>query len=294
MAMQLSTEKFKVNDYQFSQKDKEWLEKSICEYTALIGTSEDLEASFAAKEKDWLAAMKLGRQSARDRFKAGKILVAIQAKITDELGYPFWPWLKATGVPEKTAQRAIELTKFYKSEDRLGDKTITECYVEMKAAKTKTKAKDVKNDKVDHANTEENDDGKLGNDTDTVSLPLPNLTKNEPKASHNGDKCEDDQHVLGQEEKGETDKSCDQVSLLVGLDEIEVLLHACLKSMSGDLSLFPAPEEVVKKIDACLDLFDQLKVQVPTHCALTGLTELAAATGSRANTGPRYADRGMN
>lgn len=264
MSTNPTTAKPKTKDYQFTPKDKEWLDSKLQNYSSMIGKSIDAEGDFAAKEKEWLAAMKLGRQSARDRFKAGKILIAIQAKITDELGYPFWPWLKSMGVPQKTAERAIELTKFYKTEERLGDNTITECYAEMKAAKAKAKAEEAEDHDDDPGSTEDNGDGKLGKDTDTVSLPLSNFTDAEEKKLHNGDDGHDDEDDLGDEEEDETDEKYDQVSLLLDIDEIEDLLRERLKSMSGNLGAFPDPEKIVKKIDACVDLFDQLKRQVPT------------------------------
>lgn len=250
--------KSKPKDYQLAPKDKAWLDTKLRDYNAVVGKSIDAETHFAAREKEWLAALKVGRQSARDRFKAGKILMAIQKKVTDEIGYPFWPWLRSMGVPEKTAERAIELTKFYQTEDRLADKTISECYAEMKAAKAKAKAKDVEDDNDDHANAEDIGDGSLGKDTDTVSLPLSRLTRG--KKHDHGQELEDDPN---NESEVEQEDIYDQEACLLDLNEIEDLLRDHLKLMGGSLGPFPHPEKVVTQIEKCAALLDELKSKVP-------------------------------
>ena len=246
--------------FSFGPKDELWLNRKLQEYNQLIGKSVDAESIFVGKEKEWLAAMKIGRQSARDRFRAGTKLMEMQEKITDEIGYPFWPWLKAMGIPDKTAQRAIELTKFYKVERSLGDKTITECYAEIKAAKAKAKAKndddnseveDEQDDKQDTIEGEEENDiaGKLGKVSDNVSKTSPILPMHND--SNHGDGLDDDEELFGQEE------------LKWNLDDIEEQLQGSINSLSGDLGPFPDPEKVVEQIDHCIELCEQLKVKVP-------------------------------
>jgi hypothetical protein len=243
-------------DYQLRPKDQARTDRKLQEYTALMGKSIDAETIFVAKEKDWLAALKIGRQSARDRFRAGKTLMELQQMITDEIGYPFWPWLRTMGVPEKTAQRAIELATFYKTEEKLGDKTITACYAEMKAAKAKAKVKDEQDKGEEDKNNEEGKNGEIGKDTDTVSdsLPIPPSpaeTEPEEEADETEDWDEEEDEKYGQE------------SLAFDLDGIEEVLTESLKSMSGDLGSFTEPETIVHQIDKCIDLLDQLTLKVP-------------------------------
>ena len=160
--------------FSFPPKDEAWLNRKLQEYTALMGKSVDAEAAFVEKEKEWLAAMRIGRQSARDRFRAGMILLEMQKKMKEEIGFPFWRYLTAMEIPHKTAQRAIELAKFYKTGDSLGDNTITECYAEIKAAKAKSR---VKHDEVDE--DQHDDVGKIGREADTVSNEAPISTTEE-------------------------------------------------------------------------------------------------------------------
>ena len=111
------------DEYTIPAKQKDRFEKKLIAYKTFMDKSVDDEATFSARYKEVLS---LGRRSAKDRFRAGQILIELEREIKG-LGYPFWPWLAAQfdeRIPERTARRAMDIANHFETIGELGGRTI--------------------------------------------------------------------------------------------------------------------------------------------------------------------------
>ena len=255
------------DDYVIPPKQKERLEKKLLDFKTLMDKSVDDEATFHARYKEILS---LGRQSAKDRLRAGQILIDLEKEIKN-LGYPFWPWLAAQfdeRIPERTARRAMDIAWHFETVAELGDRTITEALKEAQEAKAKKAEANAQAKHLDDGEDEDSgtgDDVKVGKEPDTVSdsLPISSNPESEDGTAEEDDETADGQLEDDDAEDDDEERAFGQSALQWELDTVRGQIEAILERMAGDLGDFEKPNEIVKEIDYSIDLLNQLKSKVP-------------------------------
>lgn len=262
--MRQATKKIASDEYAIPPKQYQRIQKKLNDCKKHLDASVDDEATFSARYKE---VMGLGRQSAKDRWRAGQILIDLEREIK-AIGYPFWPWLSTQcdgGIPERTARRAMEIARHFGNVAHLGDRTITEALREAQEAKAKIKAQQQAEHQIEHEGEayddakSESDDAaeevKLGKESDSVSDGLPSLPAS--KLATIGEESQTE------EEPNEDVDLYSQADLRWDLMELEDLIETILNKMAGDLGVFELPSEAVQQIDHSIELLYKLKTQLP-------------------------------